>query len=169
MAEKQSPGADFSPQGDIRGPLLAAVQDPQRRRQVRVALTVGGGMPEEPYELRFESYGSGELSCGLVTPQARQMRLERASLSEKEASDLLGRMNLIELVRAEPPMPRIPPDSLVGRLEVSADGEPMVIYFMADPGQARDAGQPPPPPVTRTVQAIYQACERVLGNRWKAP
>ena len=169
MAEKQSPGADFSPEGDTRGPLLAAMENPQRRRQIRVALTVAGGMPEEPYELRFESYGNGELSCGLVTPQARQMRMERASLSEREASDLLGRMNLTELVKAESPMPRIPPDSLVGRLEVSADGEPLVIYFMADPGQARDAGQPPPAHVVRAVEAIYGTCERVLGNRWKAP
>jgi hypothetical protein len=66
-------------------------------------------------------------------------------------------------------MPRIPPDSLVGKIEVSAEGAPFVIYYMADPGQSRDAGQPPPASVMRAVRAIYGTCERVLGNRWKAP
>jgi hypothetical protein len=170
MAEKERPSADFPAPEDVRSALLAAVEEPERRKGIRVALTVRGGMPEQAYELRFETYGTGEVTCGVMTPEMRQqMRTERTKLSEREAADLLDRMSVAELVRVDVPMPRIPPDSLVGRLEVSANGEPLTIYFMADPAQAEDAGQPPPPQVVKAVEAIYATCSRVLGNDWKAP
>lgn len=170
MAEKERPSADFPPEGDVRSTLLAAVGEPERRKGIRVSLTVKGGMPQQAYELRFETYGTGEVTCGLMAPETRrQMRTQQAKFSEGEAAALLDRMSVAELVRVHVPMPRIPPDSLVGRLEVALNGQALTIYFMADPAQAEDAGQPPPAHVMRAVDAIYATCSRILGSDWKAP
>jgi hypothetical protein len=170
MAAKHGPAAPYPPRDEARRALQTAIERPEARRALSVALTISGGLPADRYELRFESRGTGEVSCGLATGATRgPLQMHPARLADDEFGDLLQRMRLADLVQADLPMPRIPPDSLVGRLTLSAGGEPLTIYFMADPGQARDAGQPPPPPLAAALSAIYGVCARVLGNRWKAP
>lgn len=95
--------------------------------------------------------------------------MERARLADDEVADLVGRMGLADLIKAHFPMPRIPPDSLVGHLQLSTGDESLTFYFMADSGQARDAGQPPPPQIATAVEAVYSVCGRLLGDRWQAP
>lgn len=168
MATKPGPGSPYVPSEDSRRALQAALARPEPLRDVAVTLTIGGGLPEDRYALRFESRGASDVKCGLATPGARgRMQLQALQFSDDEAADV--RRRLTELLKADLPVPRIPPDSLVGRLDISVGTERVTIYFMADPGQARDAGHPPPPPLTRTLEAIYAVCARGLGKRWKAP
>jgi hypothetical protein len=141
MTEKREPGASF-PSDDVRATLRQALDSPEKLRDLRIALTVSGGMPDERYDLRFVARGDGEVACGLdsgTTPAALGMQSKR--LSVQEMAGLIDRMRLADLLETDVSMPRIPPDSLVGRIEIAAQGgEPLVIYFMADESGANCGG-----------------------------
>ncbi|MFD4421459.1 hypothetical protein ACFWN7_08140 [Agromyces sp. NPDC058484] len=150
--------------------MRAALEQPEARPNLTVKLTVRGGMPSERYDLQLEFRGSGETTCALGMPaRERRKETQQMQLAEDEVVRLLDRMRIADLVRADLPQPRIPPDSLVGRLEISGGGRPVTLLFMADPGQARSAGQEPPPQLLKTVSALYDVCARVLGDQWTAP
>lgn len=170
MAKKQGSDPELNPSDDGRAAVLAALEQPEARHNLYVKLTVRGGMPSERYDLELESRGSGETTCSLGTP-TREGRKEtqRMQLAEDEVIRLLDQMRLADLVKGDLPQPRIPPDSLVGRLEISGGGRPVTLLFMADPGQARSAGQEPPPQLAKAVSALYGVCASVLGNHWTAP
>lgn len=156
---------------EARAELQSALYDSSRRRDIRVRLTISGGLPEERYELGFLAQ-SGKVNCSLARAEdADGKQAKSKDLSDRELDELFERMNLSQLLKADLPQPRIPPDSLVGRLELSADQDqrPMTVYFMADPGQAADAGFEPPPALARVVDAIYGICGRMLGIKRLAP
>jgi hypothetical protein len=153
----------------VRDELRSALRDPSRLREVRVRLTISGGLPEERYELRFGAEG-GKVDCALAGVQTgAKTQAETYELSDRELAELFERMDLLQLLKGDVPRPLIPPDSLVGRLELSAGREPVTLYFMADPGQARDAGFEPPPALAKAIEAIYGICGRVLGIERLAP
>jgi hypothetical protein len=153
----------------VRDELRSALRDPSRLREVRVRLTISGGLPEERYELRFGAEG-GKVDCALARVQTgAKTQAETYELSDRELAELFERMDLLQLLKGDVPRPLIPPDSLVGRLELSAGREPVTLYFMADPGQARDAGFEPPPALAKAIKAIYGICGRVLGIERLAP
>jgi hypothetical protein len=154
---------------EARAELQSALRDPSRLRDVRVRLTISGGLPEERYELRFRAEG-GKVDCALAQAQTgAKSQAESHELSERELVELFQRMDLVQLLKGDVPRPRIPPDSLVGRLELSVGREPVSLYFMADPGQARDAGFEPPPALAKAIDAIYGICGRTLGIEHLAP
>ncbi len=154
---------------EARAALQSALRDPSRLRDVRVRLTISGGLPEERYELRFGAEG-GKVDCALAHAQTgAKTQAETHELSDRELAELFERMDLFQLLKGDVPRPRIPPDSLVGRLELSAGREPVTLYFMADPGQARDAGFEPPPALAKAIDAIYGICGRILGIERLAP
>jgi hypothetical protein len=154
---------------ESRAQLQELLRDPRRQRDVRVRLTISGGLPEERYELRFDADG-GKVNCSLTRAEGGEKRqAESRELSDRELHELFEHMNLPQLLKADLPSPRIPPDSLVGRLELSAGQKPVTLYFMADPGQAQDAGVGLVPPLAKAINAIYGICSRVLGVKRLAP
>jgi hypothetical protein len=154
---------------EARAELQDALRDPRRRRDVQVRLTISGGLPEERYELHFGAHG-GKVECSMARAEDTDGKpAESRDLSDRELNELFERMDLSQLLKADLPRPRIPPDSLVGRLELSAGKRPITIYFMADPGQAEDAGFDPPPSLAKAIDAIYGICGRVLGIKRLAP
>jgi hypothetical protein len=154
---------------EARDELQSALRDPSRLREVRVRLMISGGLPEERYELQFRAEG-GKVDCALAHVQTgAKTQAETYELSDRELAELFERMELLQLLKGDVLRPLIPPDSLVGRLELSAGREPVTLYFMADPGQARDAGFEPPPALAKAIDAIYGICGRVLGIERLAP
>lgn len=65
-------------------------------------------------------------------------------------------------------MPRIPPCSVLGRLEVFDGRERVEVVFMADPEQARQAGYRMPPVIARVTERIYAIAAQQLGLKGAA-
>ena len=152
-----------------RAHLQEVLLDPRGLRDVQVRLTISGGLPEERYELRFDTE-DGKVNCALARAEDGEKRCaESRELSDGELRELFERMDLSQLLKSDLPPPRIPPDSLVGRLELSAGQKPVTLYFMADPSQAQHAGVEPPPPLAKAIEAIYGIGSRVLGVERLAP
>jgi hypothetical protein len=80
---------------------------------------VRSGPPSERYDLEFDSIGGGETMCGVGISAATDGSNEtrRTELAEAEIGRLLDQTRLAELMRVDLRLPRIPPNSLVGRPE----------------------------------------------------
>jgi len=163
---KQEPTAAPSVPGTLVRKVSAGVSDPDSARDLRVALWVEGGAPSERYEFSFEAAGSGEASAGMRNEATgREARARTIELERGDFTDLLRTLDVRNLIRLAGRPQRIPPDSVIGRLEIS-DGEQRVSsVFMADPEQAKDAGYEVPQAVADAVDRIYDLAARQLDEK----
>jgi hypothetical protein len=91
----------------------------------------------------------------------------RAARAEPHRLDFAALARAIDpaaLLEADLPAPRFPPDSLVGRLEISDGEQTLTLFYMADPEQAQAAGFRPPAALARAIDAIYAQGARLLGS-----
>lgn len=148
---------------------LRAAASGDDSHEVVVRMTVHGGVASERYEFTFEGHGDGRLSSSLRCALTGRDRPQRSSLAPSASlRSLLTSLRPAAIAASEPP-PQIPPDSLVGRLEITADGETVAAVFMADEEQARDAGYPVPPEVREAAAAIYELSAAQLDIDSAAP
>jgi hypothetical protein len=163
---KQEPAAAPGVPGTLVRKVSAGVSDPDSAGDLRVALWVEGGAPSERYEFSFEAAGSGEASARMRNEATgREAKARRIELERSDFSDLLRTLDVRNLIRLADRPQRIPPDSVIARLEVS-DGEQRVsTVFMADPEQAKDAGYEVPRAVAETVDRIFDLAARELDEK----
>jgi hypothetical protein len=163
---KDQPAAAPSVPGELVKKVSEGISDPERARDLRVALWVEGGAPSERYEFHFEASGSGEARAGMKNEATgREAKPRTIELEPSDFSDLLRTLDVRRLIRAAGQQQRIPPDSVIGRLEIS-DGEQRVsTVFMADAEQAKDAGYELPREVAQAVDRIYDLAARQLDEK----
>lgn len=168
MAEdevKRSPTAVPPAPLELAGKIQQAIEDAKARVDIHVRLNVEGGQHEERYEFRFDASGAGEIECGLKCKlSGRAYESKITKLTSRDFASLLQTIDTEKLAEASKVTPRIPPDSLVGRLQVTDGNQEVSIIFMADPEQAKTAGYEPPPQVAKVIDKIYKLGAKKLGT-----
>jgi hypothetical protein len=134
-----------------------------------VRLHIEGGNHAEKYLFHFEVSASGEARYEMSDElSGRRVPAQVTRLEPAEVERLLKSLSAAKLKKAAARLtPRkarpIPPCSLIGRLEVW-DGRSLVqLTFMADPGQAEQAGHKLPAELERVVEAIFSLAARAMG------
>jgi len=85
-----------------------------------------------------------------------EARSKPGALSRTEFVSLLRAADIAALIETKRPLVRIPPCSLLGRVEILGGAQKMTFIFMADQGQAEQAGMEPPPALARLVDKIFE-------------
>jgi len=148
----------------LEAAIVQAAAKPEAARHLLVKMTISGGLPEDRYEFSFEASGEGTIQCHMgCMPTKRKYKMRKAKMSAKDFANFLKKINVSNIMAASGPPVRIPPDSLVGRLEVSDGQNTVSAIFMADPGQAETAGFPMPPELAEVVDTIYDLAAKQLG------
>jgi hypothetical protein len=132
-------------------------------------MTIDGGGHGERYSFHFEVSASGTVKCRFGSDLAgRRLGAPADRTKPVDLDDLLRRLDVSRLKQLrQARMPAIPPCSLVGRLEVFDGEQQLQIVFMADEGQARQAGYRMPPAVARAVDVLYDLGAKCLGLKGK--
>jgi hypothetical protein len=133
----------------------------------RVSMMIDGGNRGEEYSFHFEASAGGALRL-LFKSDLSGLYFDdsRGRMESVEFDRLLRRVNVSRLKQARRRrMPPIPPCSLLGCLEVFDGKERVQVVFMADEGQAKQAGYRMPPIVARTRETIYGLAAKQLGLR----
>lgn len=163
---KEQPAAAPSVPGELVKKVAQGISDPENAPDLRVALWVEGGVHSERYEFHFEASGSGEGFARLRNElTGRQAEPRTFELEPSDFSDLLRTLDVRRLIRAAEQQPRIPPDSVIGRLEISDSEQRVSTVFMADAEQAKDAGYELPREVAHAVDWIYDLAARKLDEK----
>ena len=168
MAEnpKLSPVGRPPSTAELSAGLAEAMERPASHPRAQVALTVTGGLPGERHQFSFVAHANGTAECELNCEISKQVRGgKRGRPAKLDFAGLLRAVDPVRLLAADIPMPRFPPDSLIGRLELSDGDQSRAFYYLADPGQAETAGQLPPETLLRAVNAVYQRAEKLLGSK----
>ena len=176
MSEHSDESSKASPAGtpfastELATKVREAVDKPEARRDLQVRLEVEGGQHEDRYRFHFAATGSGEAEAGLHDG-LRDVALEpkRAKLAARDMASLLKLIDVEGLIAASRIRPRIPPDSLVGRLHVGDGAQGVTVVFMADEEQAKTAGYELPRAVSRVVDQIYELGAKAVGTRDARP
>jgi len=155
--QKVSPGGAPSVFGELAQTIQDAIANKDRANDVAIRMTIDGGQVEERYSFRFEASGQGamtsRLSCRMT---GREARSKPGALSRTEFVSLLRAADIAALIETKRPLVRIPPCSLLGRVEILGGAQKMTFIFMADQGQAEQAGMEPPPALARLVDKIFE-------------
>lgn len=148
----------------LREVLSKALAEPStRRRKLKIALSIHGGVPSQSYDFDFQVSGKEiarcEMKCAL-TGRHRQNRNLRLAAGD---FDLLLKKLLASKI-LEPPQeqPRFLPDTVVGCLEISDSVSTYRTFFAADKEQARTQGKTPSSEVNKVVEAIYRLGSKLM-------
>lgn len=164
--EKEAPHGVPPDPGQLAERLERAREEPDIRRDVHVRLDVEGGHAGERYEFRFRASGTGDAEMSLVDNlRGRRDEATVAKLTRRDVSGLLRALDVSALLEASRKRPRIPPGSVVGRLEVRDGRQEISVLFMADPGQAESAGYRMPPGLAETLERLYDLGAKHLGAK----
>jgi hypothetical protein len=170
MAAESNTAPSGTPQvpGRLAEGLRAAMAEPQRHPEAYIRLSVSGGVHGEAYALEYRMDATGHTTGRLVDEM--KGRRHEAPAPSKQAPDparfaaLARSIDIESLMRADNLGGGFPPDSVVGRLEVS-DGEQTASFvFLADDAQADHAGRRAPDPLRKAAAAVYQAAAAHLGT-----
>jgi hypothetical protein len=152
--------------GQLAERFERALKEPEVRREFHVSLNVEGGHAGERYEFRFRASGTGDAEVSLVDNlRGRRDEAKIVQLTQRDISGLLRALDVRTLLQASRMQPRIPPGSVVGRLEVSDGRQEISVLFMADPGQAESAGYRMPPGLAETLERLYDLGAKHLGAK----
>jgi hypothetical protein len=172
MTDDQSSAPHGIPRipGRIVEGLKAAIADPDRRAEAYVDLAVAGGVRGEAYDFVFHVDAAGRTTTRLR--DELNGRYEEALELEPDRDrfkDLAQAIDIEALLCAQPVASRFPPDSVVGRLEIS-DGEQIVRFrYLADLEQAERARAVASPALRDAIDAVYKAAAKALGQEQLRP
>lgn len=159
-----------TPEGPAGGPTIeaalrsaAAGDTGEADDPFAVRMTVGGGIAGERFAFDFEADRDGNVRCGLHCDLSERDHPSATYRAEPEAWRSVLDSFRVPALAATAHLVPIPPDSLVGRLEIQAGPDSIVALFMADEGQARDAGFRSPPDVLAAADALYDLAARQMG------
>jgi hypothetical protein len=163
---KNEPAAAPSVPRLLAGKVSAGVSDPASARDLRISLLVEGGAPSERYEFAYEAAGSGEATARMRNElTGREARSRTVELAPGDFAELLSTIDVSQLLRAADKAHPIPPDSVIGILELSDGAQRVSTVFMADAEQARDAGYEIPPAIAKAVERIYDLAAKQLDEK----
>lgn len=167
MSEGEIKGVPEGPPPDpirLAERLDRALKEPEVRGDVKVRLSVEGGHAGERYEFRLRLSGTGDAEISLLDNlRGRREEGRIAQVTQRDVTGLLRALDVQTLLLVSRARPRIPPGSVVGRLEVSDGQQEASALFMADPGQAESAGYRMPPGLARTLERLYELGAKHLG------
>jgi hypothetical protein len=167
MSEKsnQAMPAGAPPAADAEsGALEAALAAPEEHR-IGLRLNIAGGLAGERYDFDFTIEGTDGGQCGMRCELSgrhadrRSVEVDPAELAGMMRSFAPQMMMAADAGRAG----GFPPCSLIGRLELTVDGERRVHFFMADEGQAETVGYELPAHIKNAVDRLYELAEKRLG------
>jgi hypothetical protein len=165
-ALKTTPGGVPFVADEMADALRRSADDAELAAGVRIRLTVEGGHADERYEYRFLATGSGELDCELhCRMTGRDGRVARAPMPRDDFARLVRSIEIAALHGSKRALRRIPPCSLVGRLEITDGVRQMSFLFMADPGQAESAGYELPAPLASVIDSIYSMSAKYMESQ----
>lgn len=155
--------------GRIADGLRAAVADPKSRRGAYIRLQITGGVRGESYDFDYRIDAGGRES-GHLRDELNGRRTERPATDTKDADParfaaLVRALDIEELMRTDAPRGGFPPDSVVGRLEVSDGDQTASFLFLADEEQATRARKATPDSLGKAVDAVFDAAVRHLDTR----
>lgn len=157
ITEKITPAGVPSVPDELVQSIEGAIQHPERSQGIQIRMAIEGGQAEERYTFHFEASSEGlltsQMSCRLTS---REARARSGTLSRDEFVDLLRHADIAKLVQVGRPLARVPPCSLLGRIEITDGIQRVSFVFMADPGQAEQAGMEPSPELARLVERIFE-------------
>ena len=158
--EKRQPSGNPGRTALSRERLQQAVEDPDIRERVRMRLIVSGGFPGETEPFTLQLDGRGQLSFAQLDADAE---ISSRKVDGAMVARLLRRLDAETLLAARA-RARIPPDSLVGRFEISIGDESHEVVFMADKEQARTAGFEVPPGLEQLVEELLKTGRDAFGK-----
>jgi hypothetical protein len=155
--------AKASPQGpppdreQLAERLERAVKEPEVLRDFYLRLDVEGGHAGERYEFRLRASGTGDAQVSLVDNlRGRRQEATTVHFTQRDVAGLLRALDVRTLLEASRVQARIPPGSVVGRLEINDGRQQISALFMADPGQAESAGYRMPPRLAQLLELLYK-------------
>jgi hypothetical protein len=156
--------------GRLAAGLKEAVAEPDRRAGAYVRLVVSGGVHGERYDFEYHVDAQGAAASALHDElHGRHVQARRPEPDRQRFRALAEGIDVAGLLDAEPPPHRIPPDSVVGRLEIS-DGEQTARFrFLADPEQAERARAVAPEPLRHAVDLVYESAAKMMGEERLRP
>jgi hypothetical protein len=146
--------------GRIVEGIRAAIADPKQRPKAFIRLTASGGVHGESYDFEYRIDAAGRVSTHLVDELKGRRYAARADVTHTASAArfvaLARALDIEALARVDNPAAGFPPDSVVGRLEIS-DGEQTVSFlFLADDEQARRIRHVVADPLRKAVEAVYR-------------
>jgi hypothetical protein len=139
--------------GRVVGGIQAAIADPASRPQAYIRLRASGGVRGERYEFEYTVDAAGRAQARLLdelkdrrhaTPAPAEAAASKAA-DPRQFATLARALDIESLMRAESPAGNFPPDSVVGRLEVS-DGEQTATFLR------------------KAVDAVFRSAAKALGT-----
>lgn len=153
--------------GRIVEGLRAAIADPRSRPRAYIRLSASGGVRGEAYDFEYRIDAAGHASARLLDElkgrRAAQPARETKAADPERFAALASAIDIGALLRGEAPSGGFPPDSVVGRLEVSDGEQTETFLFLADAEQATRARMVAPDPLRKAVDAVWSAAARHLG------
>jgi hypothetical protein len=134
-----------------------------------VRLQINGGNSEERYDFNFELSRAGVLRCRMTDQMTRRQVPETIRRVEPRRVETLlraldpAKIKQIQAKQARGKPKPIPPCSLIGKLEIWDGREFVEATFMADPGQAEQAGHRIPAEVEKSLEAIFSMAASAAG------
>jgi hypothetical protein len=158
---KVAPAGAPSAPSELARSIREAVQNPEIARGIHIRMSIEGGTAEERYAFHFEASGAGSLSAHMSCRMTnREARSRTESISREDFAELLRASDLMKLIEVRRLMYGIPPCSLLGRVEITDDQQRVSFVFMADPGQAAEAGMETPPELMKLIDKIFEVSEK---------
>lgn len=146
--------------------LRKAIDDPKRYPKAYIRLSAAGGVHGERYEFDYRIEASGRATSRLHDELKGRSIAERVATGKAASparfAALAKAIDVAALLRSAPPSGGFPPDSVVGRLEIS-DGE-QTAAFLFPAGDDAAAGVRAADPLRRAADAVFKAAAGDLGT-----
>ena len=163
MKEKHGPDTSEGPSRNDRwGEVFR--EDKKQDQDIRVYLTVSGGLPAKAYHFSFAIEKNGQLHCRYNVKG--QHKLE--TTTKAEPNDIIELTQLLAKTRVfdfQQPPPRFVPDTVVGKLEIYVGDLYHVQYFAADEKQAAHNQMPTHTELHKVLNWIYNRASQLLKKK----
>jgi hypothetical protein len=146
--------------GRIVEGIYEAIADPKTHPQAYIRLTVSGGIRGEAYDFEYRIDAKGQsnvrLRDELKNFQTQVIQADTEFIDPKCFATLVSALDIANLIRCETQSGGFPPDSVVGRLEISDGDQKATFLFLANEEQAKQARLLAPDPLRKAVDTIYR-------------
>lgn len=168
-ADPQSSPLHAPPQpGRLLENFRAAIADPKARPGAHIRLRATGGVHGEGYDFDYVVDAAGNVS-GHLRDELKGRHVERLTGDNQKQGPasfaaLAEAIDIEALLRSETPRGGFPPDSVVGRFEISDGEQTETFLFLADEHQARRAALFAPDPLRKAIEAVWRAASAQMGS-----
>jgi hypothetical protein len=140
-------------------------KDQKNFKNLGLSMKIDGGVHGEKFKFDFDANAKGEVVCGMNCQLSdRQHKVKKYKVNTEVFQELFNLVNIGEYLKLQNQI-RIPPCSLIGRIELRNGKEKMEFIFMADKGQAEEVGYRIPDAMSVLIEKIYTITERQLKSK----